>query len=289
VLLARARLSSIRQSQRYVADLEAALALFRACDDPCGTAVCLAHLADAEAWLGDLDRAGVLMDEAVRVAEHAHDEETVAFVRAYRALAATGYEDAAQHARAAIERLRPLGDLFGVADVCTWTGYLAIVERRYHDALAWCAEGLDAGRSLGHPAFVFLLRGNQGLAALFLGEVDAAAQAFCDALVVCREAGSEDIYGETLLGVAAVAARDGDLARAARLAGAAKAHETGGRSRGEAAIWARLNDEVLAESRERYGVQEWGRAEREGAGLTVPETIDLALSRGRFATTAPAN
>jgi predicted ATPase/DNA-binding SARP family transcriptional activator len=286
-LLSRARLSSIRQSQRYVADLQAALELYRACDDARGIAVCLAHLADAEAWLGGLDRAGALMDDAVRVAEHAHDESTVAFVLAYRALAATGYEEAARHAHAAMERLRPLGDLFEVAHVCTWTGYLAIVERRYHDALAWCAEGLRAGRSLGHPGFMFLIRGNQGLARLFLGERDHAAQAFCDALMVCCEAGSEDIFGETLLGMAAVAARNGDLGRAARLAGAAKGHETAARSRGEDAIWARLNDEILAMSRESYGAENWDRAEREGVVLNVPEAIDLALARGAFEAAAP--
>ena len=51
-LLYRARLVGYRQLERYRADLQASLRLFRACDDDSGITACLGHLVDAEAWHG---------------------------------------------------------------------------------------------------------------------------------------------------------------------------------------------------------------------------------------------
>ena len=287
-LLCRARLSGVRQTESYVADAREALGLFRACDDASGISACLAHLSDAEAWLGHFEQARALLDDAMQFAERSEDQEAVAFVLMHRGLGATGYENASTRSRAAVDYLRRLGNVLEVAHLCNWTGYWAIVERRYREADVWLNEGLEAIRPLRHPNFVFLIRGNQGLTRVFLHELDEAAQAFSDALAVCREAGCEDIVDEALLGVAAVAARRGELADAARLAGAAKAHQTGSRSGGEDVIWARLNAEILAAARDRYGPDDWDRAEREGATLDVPEAIDLALARGRFASVSGA-
>ena len=275
-LLCRARLTGIRQTPRYVADLSAALDLFRACDDLGGIAACLAHLADAEAWVDHREHADELLEEAQAFAERAHDERAVAVVLTTSALAATDYEDAARRSRSAIEHLRRIGNLYEVAHLCNWTGYMAIEELRYDEALAWLSEGLDAARPLGHLNFVFLLNGNEGLARLFLDEVDNAAQAFSEALAVCRAAGCEDIVDETLLGMAAVAACHGDLARAAYLSGAAKGHQTASRGRGEDAMWARLS-EMLRAPRERYGRENWERIERDGASLTAGEAISMGL------------
>jgi predicted ATPase/DNA-binding SARP family transcriptional activator len=275
-LLCRARLTGIRQTQRYVADLEAALELFRACDDASGIATCLAHLADAEAWLGHLEHSSALLDEAREFAEHADDEAAVAVMLTARSLAATEYEDSARRSRAAIEHLRRFGNVAEVAHLCNCTGYMAVEERRYEDALAWLSEGLDAARPLGYMKLVFLIRGNEGLARLFLNDVDEAAHAFGDALAVCRAGGCEDIVDETLLGLAAVAACHGDLTRAAHLAGAAKGHQTASRGRGEDAIWARLNEMLIA-PRERYGPEDWDRAERDAASLSAKEAIAMGL------------
>ena len=56
----------------------------------------------------------------------------------------------------------------------------------------------------------------------------------------------------------------------------------------EDTIWSRLHDEILTPARERYGRELWDLAEREGAALTVSETIDLALAQERFASPASA-
>jgi hypothetical protein len=149
-------------------------------------------------------------------------------------------------------------------------------------------RALERARRLKDDAqSTFFIRGNQGLAWLFLDELDEAAQTFRDALAVCREAGREELVAETLLGMAAVSARRGEFAQAARLAGAARVNGTPEPSRNEDSIWSRLGDEHLAPARQRYGPQRWDRAEQEGASLTVHEAIDLALTRERTATLAP--
>jgi hypothetical protein len=104
---------------------------------------------------------------------------------------------------------------------------------------------------------------------------------------VCREAGQEDDAGvdEALLGLAAVEASRGQLARAARLTGAAKAHQARRGFVDEQIVWSRVIDNI-APARHRYGPERWDLAEREGADLTRRDAIDLALERGRFARVA---
>jgi len=288
-LLYRARLVGYRQLERYRADLQASLRLFRACDDDSGITACLGHLVDAEAWHGRPENAIALSDEAMRFAERAHDEEAIAWALRHRAFAATTYDDTASRARTAIDHLRRVGNLYDVADICNATGYLAIVEERNQDALAWLDEALDAANQLGHPGVLFHIRGNQGLASLFLDNLDASAQAFGDALAICREAGCEQHIVEILLGLAVVVTRRGELARAARLAGAAKPRPTVSLAHREIEIMARLNTELVTGPRDSLGHEIWDRASAEGALLAVYEAIDLALERGRFASVAPGD
>jgi predicted ATPase len=287
-LLYRARLHGLRRYIRDRQDLQAALELYRRCGDEAGIAACLGHLAVAEAWTGQHERARALSDDAVRSAEAAHDDEVVAAALATGVLVSADYGDAAGRARTAVAHLARVGSLFDVALVCNVTGYLAIVGGRYEEALPWLDQGLDAARRLGSLHAEYLVCGNLGLARLFLDELDESAEAFCDALAICREAGDEGLVDETLLGVAAVAARRGDLRRAAQLVGAARAHETPEANRDEKAMSSRLIHEILPRGRDRYGPENWDPAQREGASLSVGEAIDLALARGRFASRAPS-
>jgi tetratricopeptide (TPR) repeat protein len=285
-LLYRARLAGSRRPQPHREDIEASLTLFRACHDAAGIAVCLAHLATLENLAGHNDQATALADEAIDVAEGARDEDALAFALVQSAMAATTYEQVAGRARTAITHLQNVGDLRQSAYVCNVTAYQAIAEGRYHDALAWLDEGLEASRPLGELDLLYLIRGNQGLAHLFLDHLAEAGQWFRDALAVCREGGSEDIVDETLLGLAAATARQGDLEHAAQLAGAARAHPSIGNMPSEVGILSEIS-EMVAEARERLGPGNWDAAERRGGTLTVPEAIDLALARGRFAQAAP--
>jgi len=287
-LLYRARLIGIRHHEQYRDDMQAALDLFRVTDDAAGSAACLAHLAVAETWIGRDQQARALSRDALRFAERTNDERVVAFALKEAALTATGYEDAIARARPAMPALERTGDLRNLSFLCSVTGYLAIAESRDAEALRWLDRGLTAAHRLDDPLLIYVIRANQGLARLFRGELDEAALAFRDALAICHDAAMENEVDEPLLGMAAVAARQGDLALAARLAGAAGGHEIASRIGFEETIWARLNGEFVARAREHHGAENWDRAAEEGAALSVPDAIDLALGRGRFASTAAA-
>jgi predicted ATPase/class 3 adenylate cyclase len=282
-LLNRGRLTSIRGSEGpNRGDLQKALELYHACDDARGVAACLGHLAFLESWAGNYEAATALSDQAVRYAERAHDETGIAFARAQGVVAGLDYEDTARRARSATHYLRRIGNLDELGRVCNVAGYVAIVERRYREALAWLDEGLEATRALGNPNWPFMIQGNRGLASLFLGELDEAAQQLCASLALAREGGRKEGIDEPLLGLAAVEASRAHLERAARLTGAAKAHELP-RQFDEDVVWSRLTDDILAAARERHGLERWDLAERQGMALNVPDALDLALQRGRFA------
>jgi predicted ATPase/class 3 adenylate cyclase len=282
-LLYRGRLTDAHVSyKRHHDDLEISLGLFRACDDPAGIAACLGHLAWDEAWCGRFDQAETLASEAVQAARRAGDERTVAHALSIRALVASDYVDIVPRATAAVTQLRAVGDLIGLVRICGNVGYTATVERRYDDALSWLEQGLEFARPLDDPAALFFLQTNHALACLFADDLDEARHAFCEALTACRE-GTEDLADETLLGLAAVEASQGDLERAARLAGAAHGRETADRSVDENTIWDRLYDQILTPARERYGAENWDRAAGAAALLSLEEAIDLALAHGPLA------
>jgi hypothetical protein len=48
-----------------------------------------------------------------------------------------------------------------------------------------------------------------------------------------------------------------------------------------------MNDEILKPARQRYGPNNWDRAQREGAALTVNEAIELVLAQTQLAPDAP--
>ena len=133
----------------------------------------------------------------------------------------------------------------------------------------------------------FIIRGNQGIASLLLGELADAARALDDALEVCLEAGAEGIVDETLLAAAALAAEHADPLRAARIAGAAERHTVGLRAPGEQKVWDRLHAR-LERARSRADREEWDRAEREGAQLNVSAAIAAARAELQRVLPAPA-
>jgi predicted ATPase len=282
-LLNRGRLTDVRRSDKpYRDDLNASLELYRACDDASGIAACLTNLAFAETWVGNYQEGAALSEQAVQYAERAQDQEAIASALARGVDSGTDYEDVARRARSAVPYLHRVGNLDELAHVCVTAGYVAIVERRYQDALAWLDEALGAARPLEDPSWLFVIQGNQGLASLFLHDLEDACQQFCAALAVCLNAGRDNVVDEALLGLAAAEASRVQLARAARLTGAAKAHQTRHQF-DEHTVWSRLVDDFLMPARDRYRPERWDLAERAGAELTVPDAIDLALERGRFA------
>jgi predicted ATPase/DNA-binding SARP family transcriptional activator len=276
-LLERARLTTMRQAG-YADDVRASLQLFRDCDDAAGIATCLALLAPLEAGALDHERARAMIQEAEQHAKRAGDETTLVTVLALGVSTAPTHAERTQRAEAAAAYARRVGDVHHLGIVCSVTGYKAIAEERYREALRWLDEGMQTVRVLGNARSVFYFAGNQGLARLFLDETDEAARAFREALAVCADAAAQDMVDEPLLGLAAVAARQGHPDRAARLAGAATAHRATFRIHEEELVSNRLIDGMLAPARDAFGPEQWDRLAQETASLSMDEAIALALS-----------
>ena len=119
-----------------------------------------------------------------------------------------------------------------------------------------------------------LVQDRWGLAALFRDDIAGAAAAFHEQLDVARELVVLPVVFEGLRGLAAVAARHGELDRAARLYGAAEAHRY---EEPEHPIDARLHDTFFAPALARYGTEAWDAAERAGAALGLRDAIAYAL------------
>jgi predicted ATPase/DNA-binding SARP family transcriptional activator len=276
-LLAWGELVGPRRADRFRVNLEQARALFAESGDDAGVARCLTHLAKERAWHGD-DAAGIaLAEEALKHANRSGDEHAIADALASRVHGADDFATAARHAPAAIRQLQAVGDVEHIAVVCSNVGALAIVDEHYHEALQWLDEGLSATDEWGGRDMRFIIRGNQGIASLLLGELADAARALDEALELCHEVGGEEVVDETLLATAALAAEDSDLPRAARLVGAAERHKASLHTPAEQKVLDRLYAS-LERARSRADPDEWECAEREGAQLAVSAAIAAARS-----------
>jgi hypothetical protein len=122
------------------------------------------------------------------------------------------------------------------------------------------------------------VHGNVGLAAVLSGRQEAARDAFREELLIARAHGFGVFYFEGLLGVAALAAADGDDRRAIVLDAAAWALNERPVYPSEAPIYDRLEQRFLGPARERLGAEEAGAAAAAGRRLGAADALALALA-----------
>ena len=121
------------------------------------------------------------------------------------------------------------------------------------------------------------MHGNTGLAALLGGRHDAARAAFCNELTTAHAHGVVTFYMEGLLGLAALAAADGDDRRAAVLHAAAWALNDRSVFSAEAPVYECVQQRVIAPARERLGRDAWEAASAAARSLHAESAIALAL------------
>jgi hypothetical protein len=120
---------------------------------------------------------------------------------------------------------------------------------------------------------------NVGLAALLDGDIGTARRALQEELRLSREPVVPLVVGEGLRALAALAAIVDDLARAARLVGAAANHTY--ERVDDDGIHARLNTTHFGPARGRYGEAARDAARAAGAALSLPDAIAYALDEPR--------
>jgi len=250
-----------------------ALALSRQAGDPSGIAdalLLLGHLATREGFPNEERRA--LAEEALTHARQAGDERLVADALKDRALALAPDQGTAELEQA-VAALGRIGATRTLAMLYNTSAYNAIKAGSYDRARLFLERAESLARELADESLLSSLYGNAGLAALFSGDLAAARGAFEAQLRLCGELVVPWLASEGLAGLSAIATRDGDLERAARLLGAATAHGP----IGDADVVSQLERDFFAPAQARHGDRQWRQAHAAGAQLRFTEAIQLGL------------
>ena len=279
------QLSFHNEGSAAIDGLTAALALYRQADDHAGISETLSTLAIAVGVFDD-DLAGER-----RYAQEACDHARIAgsdalLGRALGRLAAVSGDRRRAILEQAAELLIPLGDYRQVASVYSSAAYVALSEDRVAEATSLLDTALTALGRIDDPWETMITLSNVGLARLFAGNIDRARNAFERALRLCTQHVIDRIAGESLAGLAAVAAAEGRDERAARLRGAA--HTSGyPPATFDRKIDDRLERDYLAAARIRYGT--WRDAERAGEECSLEHAIAYALGERSETATPPTD
>ena len=222
-LVQLASLANVHAGAERQALLEDGLRLYRGLSDMRNVGWVLLAMSDLALERDDVEWARALRDEAVTIARATGDRwqlalalQTVADLlvdqREY-ARAAAVYSEGIALCRAIGEHEDQAWMLTGLAYCVRQQGDLARASALYREALALF-------EALGHRQGIADMLQYQGWVALAAGD-DAATGLFQRALVRCREVGSRGETAQCLAGLAAVAARQQQPLRAARLFAAA--------------------------------------------------------------------
>jgi hypothetical protein len=231
-----------------------------------------------EAVFNHLDTATALADDALRRAAETDDEWEIALAWIAKALAAPTLADLRGLVREAASRATAVGNVVELAALLGSAVYSALSEGSDSDARRFLEQAEAIAQTLDDPSILMMIRGNAGLTAVFAGDTDAARRAFREELEFSRETVYLPYAHEGLLGLAAVAAVDGAVQRAARLVGAAAAHRHGAP---HTPVHDRLDAAFFRDARVRCGADGWDAAARDGAALSFEDAIAYALEQRR--------
>jgi predicted ATPase/DNA-binding SARP family transcriptional activator len=225
------------------------------------------------------DAAAAFADEALRWAQSSGDEWEIANAFDEKTAHATTISELRESVDRAASLLDDAGNTYHLAALLASTPYGALSMGSDLDAMELVERAIPIVREHATPFLWTLLCGNLGLAALMTGDTDRATEAFREELTLCRELVILPVAAEGLRGLAALAALQRHDDRAARLAGAAAAHNY---DEPVHAIDARLNARFLRPARARIGPDTWDAAARAGAALSFEDAIADALDQARI-------
>jgi predicted ATPase/class 3 adenylate cyclase len=257
--------------------IEETVAAARRVGDELVLAEALGMSSDRACMIGQLDVAEAYADESLEHATRAGDAWAVATAWFSKAMAATTIADLRERADRAVSLLADAGNAHDLTDLLSSAAYAAMCMGRDEDAKAFVERALTASRRFGRFYGRMLLEGNRGLVALFTGDIPTARDAFHEELRLSRELVVQPSAHEGLMGLAAVAAVDGDHDRAARLRGASE----GLRNDFVDEVQERLATQFFEPARKRHGADAWDAAEHEGRALSFAVAVAYGLEEER--------
>jgi predicted ATPase/DNA-binding SARP family transcriptional activator len=258
--------------------LSEAETIARTLSDPLTLAVVLYQRA-ALMRFDEPEGAAMAADEALACAKASGDSWTIAMAAWARATTSRSAEELRDRVEEAAALLESVGNAFHLATLFHMAAGSSLRRGWDGDAPVYLQRAVPLIGQLDQPYQWMLLRGNLGVAAILAGDTGTARAAFREELTLSRELVVPPAASHALLGLAAVAAIDNELERAARLAAGAAAHPYGDTD--DAAGARRLDAAILEPARTRFGADAWDAVLREGAALRLNEVIADALDEPR--------
>jgi predicted ATPase/DNA-binding SARP family transcriptional activator len=259
--------------------LDRSLALFRETGDDDQAAKALAYSSWSALRQGDEARAKVLATEAVQTARPAGAEALIIALTALgnvsvevgeTAEARSLFEESLSLARSAGDRRLVSGILMDLAAV-------DLLENLAEDALTHGTEALDEARASGDSLLVAGARVNIGFAHMLRGQHEPAFEFLIEGFHTVSAAGDVRACSEVTEALAALAAQQGELEDAARLAATAESlrRRVGGRANAfERLLW-RV---ALSRARSEIGATAWDEAVDVDRLRSVAEALSYVQS-----------
>jgi predicted ATPase/DNA-binding CsgD family transcriptional regulator len=240
----------------------------------------LQNAANIRRWRGDYEAARRYAEEALAILRGCGEELNAAYT--LRQLGAIAIDrgdinEAAAFLAESNELLRRLDTPWAAWDAAFaiyLAGQLAAAVGKSAQAISHFAEAAEAFRAIGDHDYVAAALGQQGAAALNVGDVPAARVLFAESLALAHERNEQKWVALSLIGAARLAHAAGDAATAARLFGAAMAirERIGAREQSD--------DPLLDAVRSTLGQERFDELWRQGSAL--PEVEAVAQARVIF-------
>jgi predicted ATPase len=232
-------------------------------------------------WQADMDEAQRFYDECVRLTRELGDDRALAnalYNAAFpRAVTRRALDEARAMLAEALELFRRLGDDPGIAQTLWGLGIVLYHRRDFTAALPMFEEAEALNRKLDNRFGLGWALNMFGLSAYHLGDVERARHAWMEALGLFQAAGEVPGIVFQLYNLSAVAEHDGELIRAARLSGAALAHQaTSGTGLAQV-----LRETLGHTGPEALAGPEAAKAWSEGQSMTLDDAVAYALEGWR--------
>jgi hypothetical protein len=158
-------------------------------------------------------------------------------------------------------------------------GWAALCEDRPDEAIELLTVGMSAAEKLHTPAASKLhVLSNMGLAQLLVGNPRTARASFVEALEFCTCDAFRWGGAESLAGLAAVLAVEGQLEQSAQLLGAAEAAGYPGPDPDDQSMLDWLERNYFHAARARLGTAVWVEFAQAGADLSFDQAIAVAIA-----------
>jgi ATP/maltotriose-dependent transcriptional regulator MalT len=274
MIIGQLRLNFGHSADRAMAEMREALGLFRQVGDRWGTGFTLSALADMAAAAGDFAVAVTWQWEALALVRELGLREDIPQMETKLAhqMWLAGDRD---EARRMLKQARESAEDVGLSEVMASVEYGYATVARYEgdleDAAARMARTVTVlDRSSWAPQFLSMARSTQGLIAAALGQLAESREFHAEALRIAVGAKDSPVVAINLVGVADLALKEGDPARAAMLLGAADS------VRGSVDRTVPDLDRITGEARTALGGTGFDQAYARGGGVTVATALAAA-------------